>query len=72
SLVVSELERAGIDPAAAPDIALADPGPLGLHSLELTADAVISTNGRSSRSRLVVPPDPKALRALVPIAEEAA
>ena len=72
SLVAAELERAGVDPAAAPDIALADPGPLGPYSLELAADAVIGAHDRPSRSRLVVPPDPEALRALVPIAEEVA
>lgn len=72
ALLDAELESLLADPACAPDIALADQGLLGLRSLELAADAVISAGRHASRARLVLPPDPATLRAAAPIAQEAA
>jgi glycosyltransferase involved in cell wall biosynthesis len=72
-LLSAELEDSGVDPGTAPDIALADAGPIGAHSLELAADAVICADGvRPLRARMILPPDPASLRAAAPIAEEAA
>ncbi|HTR33831.1 MAG TPA: glycosyltransferase [Gaiellaceae bacterium] len=70
-LLAAELEEAGIDPAATADIALADPGPLGPHALELAADAVIAPGGRAWRSACAVPADAEALRSVLPLAEAA-
>ncbi len=73
ALLGDELERIGGDSAATPDIALADPGPLGSSSLELAADAVISAGAiRPARARLVLHPDPATLRAAAPTVQEAA
>jgi hypothetical protein len=73
ALLGAELESIGGDPAAAPDIALADSGGLSTSSLELTADAVICEAGnRPARARLALSPDPVTLRAATSIAQEAA
>ncbi|HEX4521683.1 MAG TPA: glycosyltransferase family 4 protein [Gaiellaceae bacterium] len=73
ALVGAELERSGVDATDVADIALADPGDLGLVSLELAADAVICPDRSAApRARVVVPPTADALRAATPIAKEAA
>jgi hypothetical protein len=73
ALVGAELKRSGVDTTDVADIALADPGALGLVSLELAADAVICPDRSAApRARLVVPPSADALRAATPIAKEAA
>ncbi len=73
SLLEPELERRGCDPATSPDIALTRPSELAAVSLELGADAVIHAAGAPpTRARLVVDPDPAALRAAVPLLQEAA
>lgn len=72
SLLDAELGSIAFDAESAPDIALADPGPLGVRSLELAADAIIAATGDATRARLVLPPDPATLRAATPIVQEAA
>ena len=73
ALVGAELERSGVDTSDVADIALADPGTLGLISLELAADAVICPDRSAApRARVVVQPSVDALRAATPIAKEAA
>jgi glycosyltransferase involved in cell wall biosynthesis len=72
-LLEPALERHGCDPTTSPDIALARPSELAAASLELGADAVIHAAGAPpTRARLVVDPDPAALRAAVPLLQEAA
>jgi glycosyltransferase involved in cell wall biosynthesis len=68
------LERSGIGPDAAPDLALADTDGLDPRSLQLGADAVIHSAGAApARARLVLPPAAAALRAVVPtLRQEAA
>lgn len=65
ALVLAELAAAGVDAGRTPDIALADPGPTEHRALELAADAVIATAGRSpERARRVVAAEAAALRDL--------
>ncbi len=71
ALLDGELEQSGRDAGSAPDIALADPSGLHASSLALAADAVICVGEPPSRARLVLPPDPAALRAAL-TAQEAA
>jgi len=66
-LLEAELARSGYDPAAAPDIAIAQQAALDERSVELGADAVIHAGGTApTRARLVLAPDPAALRAALP------
>jgi glycosyltransferase involved in cell wall biosynthesis len=63
ALVTAELENVH----GTADVALADPGGLGLTSLELAADVAICAEGTSApRARVVLPPDAAALRAAAP------
>ncbi len=71
ALLGGELEQSGRNDASAPDIALADPSGLHASSLALAADAVICAGEPPARARLVLPPDPAALRAAL-TAQEAA
>jgi len=65
ALVTAELLAGGHDLASLADVALGA-GSVGPVELELAADAVIAADGRgASRARVVCPPDPVALRALV-------
>jgi glycosyltransferase involved in cell wall biosynthesis len=73
AVALLEPELARIGRADAPDIALASLGSLDTTSLELSADAVIHGAGAvPTRARRVVSPDPAALRAAVPLLQEAA
>lgn len=65
ALVSAELEASRIDPDGLADVILAGRSEVDAVSLELAADAVICANGhRPRRARLIVPPDPAALRAV--------
>jgi glycosyltransferase involved in cell wall biosynthesis len=73
ALVMAEIESAGVPGHAVADIALADPGTLGATSLELAADAAITTDRAAApRARVICPPFAAALRAAAPRIEEAA
>jgi glycosyltransferase involved in cell wall biosynthesis len=63
--VVAALTARGHDPDELADVALADTTEHGPAAIELAADAVIRVGG-PGRARRTVPPDPVALRALVP------
>ena len=66
ALASAELEAGGFDLEALADICIADSSATVAEALELAADAMICANGgRPARARLVVPPDPAALRAAV-------
>ncbi|MDX6555380.1 MAG: hypothetical protein QOD86_1575 [Miltoncostaeaceae bacterium] len=64
--VLDALARAALDPALLADVAIA-PGPPGDDlALELGCDAIVHAAGPApTRARLIVPPDPAALRAAV-------
>ena len=64
ALASAELEAGGYDLETLADICIADRSATVTEALELAADAMICANGyRPTRARLVVPPDPAALRA---------
>lgn len=63
-LASAELEAGGYDLETLADICIADSSATVTEALELAADAMICANGyRPTRARLVIPPDPAALRA---------
>ena len=63
-LASAELEAGGYDLETLADIVIADRSATVTEALELAADAMICANGyRPTRARLVIPPDPAALRA---------
>ena len=64
ALASAELEAGGYDLETLADICIADSSATITEALELAADAMICANGyRPTRARLVIPPDPAALRA---------
>jgi glycosyltransferase involved in cell wall biosynthesis len=66
ALASAELEAGGFDLEGLADICIADSSATVTEALELAADAMICANGhRPTRARLVVPPEPAALRAAV-------
>ena len=63
-LASAELEAGGYDLETLADICIADRSATVTEALELAADAMICANGyRPTRARLVIAPDPAALRA---------
>ena len=64
ALASAELEAGGFDLEGLADICIADSSATVAEALELAADAMICANGhRPTRARLIIPPEPDALRA---------